>query len=294
MIAGKSPFEISRMTLFNLGVGIFIVTTAGVVLRHQFIKEQAPLCQARYQNAMVYPWSRSNGQPFTSADLQGKLGGFDWGVLENVRFVGNAPVLSKVAIEIGLPKDPPTPANAAPATKKSGVGFAWQPARIKDATSACLSYDVYLPADIDPASGISLPGLFGNDDNDPLGDRAAAFSTRMRWREDGRLDLVNANPDGVASTHPVDHYSTKLPRGRWTRIEQEITLNTPGRKDGMLRVWVDGDMKIEQTNVVFRQDGAHGFRGVDASVHYSRNNHAWAPSPKDTLVRLSPFEIRWK
>lgn len=293
MLVRQSKFKITGTMLFNAGAAIFIATTVGVTLRHQFIKDPVPLCSARYQNAMVYPWSRGNGQPFTSADLQAKLGGYDWGVIDNVSFVEKAPVLSKVAMEIALPKDGPRVAGAAPAARKSGVGFAWQPSRVKDATSACLGYNVFLPADIEIGSGITLPGLFGNEDTEPLGERVPAFTMRMRWRDDGRLDVVNATTEG-SGVFNVDPQRTRIARGRWTRIEQEVVLNTPGRKDGLLRVWIDDELKLELTNAVFRQDAAHGFRGVDASVHYSRPNHAWAPSPKDTRIRLSPLEIRWK
>lgn len=292
MILRQAKFKVSGMMLFNAGVGLFLLTTAGVSLRYMFVKEPTAVCAVRYQNAMVYPWSRAGGEAFSAPDLQAKLGGFDWGVLDNVRFVENAPVLSRVAIEVGLPKDGPRPAGAAPAVKKSGMGFAWQPSRIKDASYACLGYNVFVPADTDLGTGITLPGLFGNEDSEPLGDRNPAFSTRMRWREDSRLE-VNVTQDNGFVSHQVDPQRTKLERGRWVRIEQEVALNSPGRRDGLLRVWVNGELKLELNNMTFRQEGSDGFRGIDASVHYSRPNHAWAPSPKDGVVRLSPFEIRW-
>lgn len=289
MLLRKSTFKISGMTLFNGGVALFLIATGGFIARSMVVKEPPASCSVRYQQAMLYPWSRSGGTPYTSADLQAKLGGFDWGVIDNVSFVGGAPVLSNVAIEVALPQD------AKGASKTSGTGFTWQPASIKDATSACLGYSVFLPRDLDTGTGITLPGLFGNVDTEPLGDRAPAFSTRMRWREDTKLEIVSIQPDHIGGIpHVIDPNWTKLERGRWVRIEQEIALNTPGRRNGLMRVWVDGEMKLERTDMAFRQDPAQGLRGVDASVHYSRQNHAWAPSPKTGYVRLSPFEVRWR
>lgn len=296
MIVRQAKFKVSGMMLFNAGVAVFLTTTVGLAARAMLFKEPPAFCAVRYQNAMVYPWTLSNGRAFTNADLQAKLGGFDWGVLDNVSFVEGAPVMSKVAIEVGLPKDAPRPAGDRSAqTKRSGVGYAWQPSRITDATSACLGYSVYLPKDIETGGGLTLPGLFGNDDTEPLGDRQPAFSTRLRWRDDTRIEVVAVGPETPAGyAFPVDAQRTKLERGRWVRIEQEIAMNTPGRRDGLLRVWVDGELKLEQANMLYRKDPAQGLRGIDASVHYSRSNHVWSPSPKDSFVRLSPFEVRWR
>jgi hypothetical protein len=296
MIVRKAKFKVSGMMLFNAGVALFLLATAGIAARSMLVKEPPAQCSARYSQALLYPWSRADGQAFAAADLQAKLGGFDWGVIDNVRFIEGAPVVSKVAIEVGLPKDAPRAAgDRTPVTRRSGMGFTWQPVRIKDATSACLGYGVWVPADMDASNGLTLPGLFGMADTEPLGDRAPVFSTRMRWREDQRIEVVAVTPDSPGGySLQVDPNYTKLQRGRWMRIEQEVALNTPGRKDGLLRVWVDGEFKLERTDLAYRQDPAQGIRGVDASVYYSRPNHAWMPSPKDGAVRLSPFEIRWR
>lgn len=292
----NKPFKVSGMTLFNAGVALFLLTTAGLAMRATFVKEQAPVCTQRYQNALLYPWSMADGRPYSVGDLQGKLGGFDWGVIDNVRFVTGAPVISKVAIEVGLPKDQRAPGSDGDEVKhRSGMGFAWQPSRINNAEHACLGYSVFIPAGVETGAGLSLPGLFGNVDSEPLGDRKPAFSTRMRWREDTRLDVVAVGPESPGGISlQVDPNNFKLERGRWVRIDQEIAMNTLGRRDGLLRVWIDGELKLEQKNVVYRQDVSQGLRGVDASVHYSRPNHAWAPSPKDGAIRLSPFEVRWR
>lgn len=292
----KLPFKMSGMMLFNTGVALFLLTTAGLAMRATFVKEQAPVCTQRYQNALLYPWAMADGRPYSAADLQAKLGGFDWGVIDNVRFVAGVPVISKVAIEVGLPKDARTQSSESDELKRrSGMGFAWQPSRIKDAEHACLGYSVFIPAGLEAGGGLSLPGFFGNVDAEPLGDRQPVFSSRMRWRDETRLDVVVVGPENpVGMALQLDPQHFKLERGRWVRIDQEIAMNTPGRRDGLLRVWIDGDLKLEQKNVVYRQDLSQGLRGVDASVHYSRPNHAWSPSPKDGAIRLSPFEVRWR
>lgn len=49
--------------------------------------------------------------------------------------------------------------------------------------------------------------------------------------------------------------STMLP-GRWYAIEQYLKLNTPGKKDGILTVWVDGKKIFDRNNLHFRDTQA--------------------------------------
>ena len=43
-----------------------------------------------------------------------------------------------------------------------------------------------------------------------------------------------------------------LARDRWYCIEQQFRVNTPGRKDGVLRAWIDGYLVYEKTDVRVR------------------------------------------
>ncbi|GAA0369644.1 hypothetical protein GCM10009092_37380 [Bowmanella denitrificans] len=47
-------------------------------------------------------------------------------------------------------------------------------------------------------------------------------------------------------------------RGFWYRIEMQVTMNTPGLNDGIIRGWVDGVLSYEKLNVNFRELG-HDF-----------------------------------
>lgn len=40
--------------------------------------------------------------------------------------------------------------------------------------------------------------------------------------------------------------------GRWHQIDAEIRMNTPGLADGVLRLWVDGQLVIDQRSVLLR------------------------------------------
>mgnify|MGYP001611938876 CR=1 FL=1 len=43
-----------------------------------------------------------------------------------------------------------------------------------------------------------------------------------------------------------------LERNRWYCVEQYIKLNTPTAKDGILRVWIDGRLAFEKTDLRVR------------------------------------------
>ncbi len=49
-----------------------------------------------------------------------------------------------------------------------------------------------------------------------------------------------------------DGYRGYLENNRWYAIEQYARMNTPGKKDGILRGWVDGRLAFEKTDIRFR------------------------------------------
>ncbi|PKO55568.1 MAG: hypothetical protein CVU28_05990, partial [Betaproteobacteria bacterium HGW-Betaproteobacteria-21] len=46
--------------------------------------------------------------------------------------------------------------------------------------------------------------------------------------------------------------SGALEKNRWYSIEQQVRMNHPGKKDGVLRAWVDGKLVFEKTDVLYR------------------------------------------
>ncbi len=43
-----------------------------------------------------------------------------------------------------------------------------------------------------------------------------------------------------------------LERGRWYALEYQVALNTPGKKDGIVRIWIDGKLLVEKTDLNIR------------------------------------------
>jgi hypothetical protein len=170
----------------------------------------------------------------------------------------------------------------------NGIAFRWSPSGVRAASAACLSYDLWLPNDFDFADGGLLPGIFGGSPaaaaSEP--DASTGFAERLQWQEggDGALGISRAG-EGFKT---VRARRFALPKARWTRVEQELVLSTPGAADGVVRLWLDGELKAETTQAQLRQDAGSGLVGVLADIGYLRE-----PVKPGTL-RLGPFELSWK
>lgn len=59
-----------------------------------------------------------------------------------------------------------------------------------------------------------------------------------------------------------------LKRSRWYSIEQYVRMNTVGRKDGVLRAWVDGMLAFEKTDIRYRTIDALKIEKIWMNVYH--------------------------
>lgn len=59
-----------------------------------------------------------------------------------------------------------------------------------------------------------------------------------------------------------------LPTGRWFRHEVLFRLNTPGRADGVFRVWTDGVLVVDKTGQAFRPGASAPIRRLRLVTNY--------------------------
>lgn len=65
----------------------------------------------------------------------------------------------------------------------------------------------------------------------------------------------NYYPDYSDLSHPKwDIAKGKIQYDTWYCLEVELKLNTPGKKDGFVRLWLDGNLEYERTNISIRPD----------------------------------------
>ena len=50
-------------------------------------------------------------------------------------------------------------------------------------------------------------------------------------------------------------WGASLEQGRWHCIEGRVRMNTPGQNDGLLRGWLDGDLKLSRNDIQYRRSG---------------------------------------
>ncbi len=127
-------------------------------------------------------------------------------------------------------------------------------------------YYLRLAGDWNPIhQGGKLPGISGTYGRAGWGGRRVSGTDGWSARGSyGRLTPGGETPVGFYTYH-VDmkgRYGSVwtwdnerrgyLRRNRWYAIEQHARMNTPGRNDGILRAWVDGEPAFEKTDVRFR------------------------------------------
>lgn len=60
---------------------------------------------------------------------------------------------------------------------------------------------------------------------------------------------VPSQPSGTWYVHQSDANPARMQKGVWQKIEMYVQVNTPGNGDGVLRIWVDGVIAIEKTDM---------------------------------------------
>lgn len=176
---------------------------------------------------------------------------------------------------------------------RGGAGFYTKPDEFAGAERACLRYQVFFPQGFDFVKGGKLPGLYGGEA--PSGGTPATgengFSMRFMWRKDGQGELyeyvVNQPGDYGASS---GRGSWTFDTGRWVTLEQEIVLNTPGKEDGLARVWVDNQPVLEQQGIVYRTSDDVTIDGIMFSTFFGGTGKSWR-TPQDQSVDFADFRL---
>lgn len=163
-----------------------------------------------------------------------------------------------------------------------------------------LSYRVKFSEDFDFVKGGKLPGLTGAPHAlkmPPTGglhpSDCDGFSARMMWRENGRIVLYLYHPDqkknhaeDVELLNPLDGKAVHFKPGQWYTIKQTISMNTPGKRDGVIKIWVD-DVLVHQ-NGSLRLRGANckdiiGINQFYFSTFFGGNNPCWVTKKKEYI-----------
>jgi hypothetical protein len=149
--------------------------------------------------------------------------------------------------------------------------------------TAEMSYTLRFSKDFDFVKGGKLPGLCGGPEN-VSGGRPAngtnGFSARLMWRKDGRGEAYvyhkNQKGDyGDSFAFPADFlFPTDTP----VKLRLAVSMNTPGKRNGALRVWIDEKLLVERSDMEWRSVDSFGVDGLYFETFHGGGDKSWAPT----------------
>ncbi|WP_211261400.1 polysaccharide lyase [Pseudonocardia acaciae] len=158
------------------------------------------------------------------------------------------------------------------------------------ADTAYLQYQVRFQPGFDFVKGGKLPGLFGGSGGSGGDHRDDGFSTRYMWRKGGAGELYAYLPGGSGFGTSLGRGTWTFPAGQWTTIQQGVKLNTPGQRDGVVTVWVNGQQVFSQNDVQLRNTDQLHIDGLFFSTFFGGGDQSWA-SPSDQYADFANFGV---
>lgn len=270
--------------LINTGAVLVGAIVVGYVAYSALRTEVEQPCSTRYPPATRFSLQTAQGKPLTAIELQARAGSRDLGVIDNAAVVRVDGAPSPEALEVKLRRLPGSADMSDRA--RNGIEFLWSPPGVAGASSACLSYSLWLPDKFVFGSGGVLPGVFGGEQTAQRREAGTdQLSITPQWDNRGKPMLAVAVEGSDTSRLSG---GTTLPTDQWVRVEQEVVLNEPGRDNGIVRLWIDGSLVVGNQRMTLRKDTSTILAGILAIVGYGR-----APD-EPGMLRLSPFEIAWR
>ncbi|RMH14345.1 MAG: hypothetical protein D6695_01530 [Planctomycetota bacterium] len=175
----------------------------------------------------------------------------------------------------------------------------------RDPEEATVSYLIRFASDFTPAQPGKLPGFAGTYDRAGWGPRVSdgfnGWSARGMFYPAPNGEplhcaslcyLADMKSRGGSSTF-YDWHKSGVPmfeRDRWYHIVQHVRMNSVsgsvGQADGVLQVWVDGQLAVDQHNVVYRHSPELRIDRMWFNIHYGGD-----PAPTDYHVFLDEIIV---
>lgn len=204
----------------------------------------------------------------------------------------------------------------------SGTGFHALPFLGFPNEHMAYEYAVFFEDDFEWVKGGKLPGIaFGRGDETASGGewKRDAGSMRVMWRERGQAigylylpteiakngkrdgtilaqsnDFKEAADRALGKPAGIDLFFHKraglrLKRGAWNTIRIEVKLNDPGKRNGLLRLTVNGQTR-DLDDVVYRKSADIKINMVLTQVFFGGGSREWCAKKKET-VSLKDFKV---
>ena len=159
--------------------------------------------------------------------------------------------------------------------------------------SVYLEYKLRFVEDFDWVKGGKLVGLQGGANLParyvPTGEDG--WVVRIMWREDGRGIAYVQHPDQERVIS--DHFRLEnfwFEKGVVQTLAIQVVMNTPGEYDGIVRVWLDGVLVVEETSLRFRDISDLQIEGVSFNTFFGGSAENWEPS-KDEQIEFGDLKL---
>lgn len=164
-----------------------------------------------------------------------------------------------------------------------------------------LRYSVCFEEGFDFNKGGKLPGLCGGPKTITGGDAVNGldgFSARLMWRREGRGQAYVYHMDQPSKYgDEFDFPETfRFPIGEPVRIRLQVKMNTPGKKDGELRIWTavgeaSEALQVERRGLRFRQQDGYAIDGLLFNTFHGGSDGSWGPA-RQVSALFGAFEVR--
>ena len=149
--------------------------------------------------------------------------------------------------------------------------------------------------------GGKLPGIGGGtaNSNGKTPNERDGWSVRMMWTKDGNLIQYVYHPDQPSrfgDLIPLDIQPLSL--GKWHTVQTRVTLNQAGKKNGLIKTWIDGKVVLNRHQMRFRTGNDLKINRLLFASFYGGQGWQWAPRQENSLfiddVKLAPYPVFYK
>ena len=178
----------------------------------------------------------------------------------------------------------------------SSSGVQWQLNFDRSYNELYASFMVKFAYDFDFVRGGKIPGLAGGEANTGghVPDGTDGWSARMMWFTAGKIVQYVYHPDqpgkwGESFPWNVGGQRYFTP-GIWHCVETRIKINTPGKRDGIIQSWFDGELALDVKDLRFRDTNDFAIDLFYFSTFFGGSGPSYAPS-KDEYAYFDNFII---
>ena len=137
-----------------------------------------------------------------------------------------------------------------------------------------------------------------------VGSANDCFSTRFMWWTNGEVE-VNlyapksqpadlCNRDNIVCNwncgHSLGRGTLRFQRGQWHTLTQYIQLSDPNQHNGVIKMWLDGVLAFQITDINTRAKDSIRIEKIFFSTFFGGSSSEYAP-PADTTIFFKRFWV---